>query len=257
MPVDLGVDLLVGHLQAGQGDHQPLVAGDGHGRPHQHHGVEGDRPCVLARGDVDLRLVDGVDLGVADRPGVEGRQRLTERLAPQGGRPAHAGLDDPAGHLAGSEPGDPDVPGQSADHLVERLVDLRLFDLDGETDLVALFGLGCGSHTNCRVYRYRGTQLSRRGRRCPSPGTASPGGRADRRQIMKAMDSSTRWPRAMSPSIRTWPVARTLAGATRPESEPPERLLVHGQRHRGLGIRDARDQRRPAPRPPARPPSGP
>ncbi len=39
-PVDLGRDLLVGDLEAGQCDHEALVAGDAHGRADQHHGVE-------------------------------------------------------------------------------------------------------------------------------------------------------------------------------------------------------------------------
>ncbi len=114
----------------------------------QHHRVEGDRARVVARGDVDLGLVDRVDLGVGDRPCVELRQRLADRLAAQGGGAAHPGLDDLSGHLAGTEPGDPDLAREPLQHVVERLVHLRFVDLDGQTDLVALLGRCCRSHTN-------------------------------------------------------------------------------------------------------------
>ena len=52
------------------------------------------------------------------------------------------------GTLPGSEPGHPDLAGQPLHHVVEGFVDLRFVDLDGQTDLVALLGRGCGSHTN-------------------------------------------------------------------------------------------------------------
>ena len=40
-PVDLALDLLVAHRQAGHGHLQAVVAGDGDERAHLHHGVEG------------------------------------------------------------------------------------------------------------------------------------------------------------------------------------------------------------------------
>ena len=80
--VHLGGHLVVGDLEAGQGHHQALVAGDGHGGTDQHHGLEGHRARLVARGDVDVGLVDGVDLGIGDRPGVEVGQGLPQGLPP-------------------------------------------------------------------------------------------------------------------------------------------------------------------------------
>ena len=122
--------------------------------------LERDRPRLLPRGDVDVRLVDRVDLGFGDGPGVEVGQRLADGLAPQGGRRRPSGPRGPFGAPSRAGTRDPDLAGQTLMHVVEGFVHLRFVDLDGETDLVALFGRGCGSHTNRGVYRPPGPRLS-------------------------------------------------------------------------------------------------
>ena len=75
-PVELALHLFVTHGESRQGDMQAVVARNRNDGPHLHDGVEGHGPAVLAAGDVDLRLGDGVELGVDDGAGVEVGQRL-------------------------------------------------------------------------------------------------------------------------------------------------------------------------------------
>ena len=89
-------------------------------------------------------------------------------------------------------------------------------------------------------------------------GAAAPPGR----QVMKAMDSRTRWPSAMSPSTRAWPAARARRRVDPAEAEAPERLLVDGQRRRGrtgsgVGRRHGAPVARRPPSPPVRAPRSP
>jgi hypothetical protein len=151
--VELGADLILGHLEAGHGDHQPLVAGDGRRRAHGDEGVEGNGPRLVAGGDVDLGLVNGIELGVVHRPGVELGKGLTQGLAPQGGGTPHPGLDHPTRHFPRTEAWHAHVATQPPDHVLECFVDLPFVDLDGQADQVARFGGGGGAHRKGRLYR--------------------------------------------------------------------------------------------------------
>ena len=64
--VELAVDLLVAHLEPRQRHLQPVIAGDGDPRPDLDDGVEGHRALLLPALDVDVRLRNGVELGVDD-----------------------------------------------------------------------------------------------------------------------------------------------------------------------------------------------
>ena len=182
-PVDLGGHLVVGHLERRERHHQTAVAGDGHDGADQDDGLEGDRTGLLARRDVDVGLVDRVDLRLVDGPRVELGQRLPDGLTPQRGGAAHARLEDLPRHLSGPEPGNPDLTRQTLHHVVEGFVDLGFVDLDGETDLVALLGRCCCSHTNRGVYRYPGLDFPARRAASDRVGArawAASGGPADR-----------------------------------------------------------------------------
>jgi hypothetical protein len=143
--LDLGVDLVVADDGARHRHPQVLVAGHGHVGPHLHHGVERHRPGLLAGGDVDVGGGDDVDVVLAHGLGEVVGQRLAQRLLP-GHVPAEAGLEDPARRLAGPEARDPDLPRDPAEGVVDRPFELRLVDLDGQLDLVALKGLEGGPH---------------------------------------------------------------------------------------------------------------
>ena len=151
--VELSADLILGHLEAGYGDHQPLVAGDGRRRAYRDEGIEGDGPRLVAGRDVDLRLVDGVELGVVHGSGIELGKGLTQGLASQRGGTPHPSLDHPTRHFARTEAWNADTAAQPANHILECLVDLPLVDLDGKADQVARFGGGGGAHRKGRLYR--------------------------------------------------------------------------------------------------------
>ena len=121
-------------------DAQPAVAGHGDLGPHLARGVEPDRPRLLAAGDLDLGRGDEVDVVLAHGPGEVLRDGVAQRLL-AGGAEADAGLEHPAGRLAGAEPGQPDLAGDLAERLVDVAVELGLVDLDRQLDLVALEGL--------------------------------------------------------------------------------------------------------------------
>jgi hypothetical protein len=136
-PLDLGVDLLVGDLGAGDRDTEAPVPGHVDLRAHLHHRVEGDGAVLLAGGDVDLRRRDHVDLGLRDGPGVVARHRLAEGLLAGHAR-AQASLQDPTGGLARAEPGDADLPGDAAEGGVDVALELGLVELHGDLHEVAL-----------------------------------------------------------------------------------------------------------------------
>ena len=97
-----------------------------------------DGAAVLARGDVDLGLGDGVELGVDHRLRVEVGQRFAQRLGAQCGGAAHARLEHLARHLAGPEPGHAHLARQRAHDVGQGLVELGLVDLDAQADEVPL-----------------------------------------------------------------------------------------------------------------------
>ena len=149
-PVDLGVDLLVGRLGPRDLDPEVVVAADRDHRPHLDHGVEGDRSLVLARGDLDLRRGDHVDVVLAHRLRVVRRERVAQRLFATDVL-AELRLEHAAGRLAGPEAGEADLAGDAAEGGVEVLFELRLVDLDGDLDLVPLEGLDDGLHRGVSV----------------------------------------------------------------------------------------------------------
>ena len=85
-----------------------------------------------------------------DGAGQVGRDRVTQGLLPGRGD-ADAGLQHPSRRLAGTEPGEPHLPGDLAERLVDVAVELVLVDVDGEFDLVALQGLQRTLHRTFRL----------------------------------------------------------------------------------------------------------
>src|SRR5581483_7380688 len=183
-PVDLRVDLLGGRLRTGDLDPQVFVAGDRHDRAHLDDGVEADRPLVLARGDLDLRRRDDVDVVLADRLRVVGGQLFAQRLLAADVL-AELLLEDPPRRLAGPEPRQPDLAGDPAERGVEILFELRLVHLDGDLDAVPLEGLDDGSHRRVSVpaplwrpeHGFRSAAVGR-----PSPLASRPPGSSAARQ---------------------------------------------------------------------------
>ena len=151
-PVDLGPDFLVGRLRGRHRHDQALVAGDRDLRADLDDGVEGERALVLARGDVDLRGGDGVEVGLLDGLGVVVGQGVPDDLLPDG-LAAETGLQQPPGDLPGAEPGHVHLTLQSSHCLVDSRRELLLVDLDGELDLVAFENFGGGTHRARGFYR--------------------------------------------------------------------------------------------------------
>ena len=133
--IDLAVDRVVVDRGEVELDAQALVAGELDDGTRLDHGVELHRTGFLARGDLDLRRRDDVDLLGDDRVGVEAGQPVLERLlAPDLG--AETRLEETAGRLAGTEPGDAHLVGELAERGVDRRFELGLGDRDVELDLV-------------------------------------------------------------------------------------------------------------------------
>ena len=98
-----------------------------------------DRAAVLAARDVDLGLRDGVDLGVDHGAGVEVGQRLAQRFRAQRAGAAHARLEHPARHLAGTESRHAHLPGQRPHDVAHGSIELGLVDLHAQADEVPLY----------------------------------------------------------------------------------------------------------------------
>ncbi len=135
-PIELGLDLLLGRLRGRHGHHEALVTGDRDLRADLDDGVEGERPLVLARGDVDLGSGDRVEGGFLDRLGVVVRKGVPDHLLPDRFA-SEAGLEQSPRHLPGPEPGNAHLTLQSSHRVVDSRLQLLLIDLDGELDLVA------------------------------------------------------------------------------------------------------------------------
>ena len=108
-------------------------------------GPSSSPPVISTSGDgdqVDVVLAHG--LGQVLRDGVA-------QCLLAGRREADAGLEHPARRLAGAEPGQPDLPGDLAERLVDVAVELGLVDVDRELDLVPLEGLHRALHRTPRV----------------------------------------------------------------------------------------------------------
>ena len=140
-----------GHPGPAESTTRALVPGDLEtGGPHFDNGIEEThRSRFVAGGDVDLRAVDGIDLGIRHRLGVEARGgSFAKRFIAKRAGAAQAGLDDPAGNFAGPETGYPYLARQATQYTVEGFINFRFVYFDSETNLVALLGRGCGSHTS-------------------------------------------------------------------------------------------------------------
>ena len=142
----MALHLFVADGEARERDLQAVVARNRHNGPNLHDGIEGDGPAVLAPGDVDLGLGDGVELGVDDGAGVEVGQRLAQCLGTQCPGTPHTGLEHPARHLAGPETRHPNLLGQRAHDVAERTIELRLVHLNTQADEVSLHWLCCRTH---------------------------------------------------------------------------------------------------------------
>ncbi len=104
-------------------------------RAHLDDGVELDVALFLAGGDVDLRRRDDVDVFGDDRLGVVLGERVAQRLVARD-LGAHAGLEQAAGRLAGTEARHLDFLRQLAERGVDGLLEVFGRDRDVEADLV-------------------------------------------------------------------------------------------------------------------------
>ncbi len=104
-----------------------------------------DLAVFLAAGDLDLWRGDEIDVVLAHRFGQVLRDRVLQRLL-AGGLDADPGFQDPAGGLAGSEPGETHLFGDLAERSVDVVIELRFLDRDRQLDLVALEGLQRALH---------------------------------------------------------------------------------------------------------------
>ena len=148
----LGLDLVVGHGDRRQLDAQAPVAGHVDLGAHLERGVEGHRAVLAAAGDLHVGRFDDVDLVFAHGLGEVLGDGVVERLLAGRGE-ADAGLEDTARHLAGAEPGKPDLLGDLAERPVDVPVELGLVDGDRELDLVALDFLQRRIHRGLRLAR--------------------------------------------------------------------------------------------------------
>ena len=149
-PVDLRVDLFVARLGPRDLDAKVPVATDGDHRAHLDDGVERHRTFVLARGDLDLRRGDHVDVVLAHRLRVVGGKRLSQRLFAADVL-AELRLEHAARRLARPEAGKAHLPGDPAEGGVEIALELRFVDLDGDLDPVPLEGLDDSLHRGVSV----------------------------------------------------------------------------------------------------------
>ena len=118
--LQLGVDLLVGHLDGVDGELQRLQVGQFDLGPDVDLGGEHELFVVLELGDLDLRLAKRLNLGGGDGFAVAHRQRVVDHLLEHGAA-ADAGLEQLARRLSWPEAGQPDLLGQ----LLERAVEIR------------------------------------------------------------------------------------------------------------------------------------
>ena len=224
--VELAIDLLVAHAEAGQGDLQPVVAGDGDERPHLDHRVEGDGARVLAAGDVDLGLRDRVELGVDHGAGVEVGQRLAQRLGPQRAGAAHARLEHLARHLARTEARHADLLGERPHDVAQGAVELGLVDLHAQADEVALQGSAVARITSRTLYRPRSPdrrtrsarttpRQERRARTCARRATTSLDAGGSLEHEVHGPSTCVRPPRRLP--CRSRPAASTCAAVARPQ----------------------------------------
>ncbi len=117
-----------------------------------HDRFELDVAVVLARGDLDLGRRDHVDVVLVDRVDVELGQRVAQRLLARDVG-AEAGLQQLAGRLAGTEPGNAHLASQLAERRVDCPLELTGRNRDVELDLVALDRLDRALHKEGAVYR--------------------------------------------------------------------------------------------------------
>ncbi len=118
--LQLGVDLLVGHLDRVDGELQRLEVGQLDLGPDVDLGGEDELFVVLELGDLDLGLAERLDLRGGDGLAVAARQRVVDDLLEHGAA-ADAGFEQLARRLARPEAGQPDLLGQ----LLERPVEIR------------------------------------------------------------------------------------------------------------------------------------
>ena len=143
--IDLIRDVLVDGVGARNRDRQPLVAGNLDLGAHLDDSVELDVARLLASGDVELGLSDGVDVVLADRFEIELGDRLLDRLGPSVRR-FNPCLEDLAWDLARTEARNADLLGDGLPSGVDGWLELLRFDGDRDFDLVALNGLDGGLH---------------------------------------------------------------------------------------------------------------
>ena len=116
--LQLGVDLLVGHLDRVDGDLQRLEVGQLDLGTDVDLGGEDEFFAVLELGDLDLGLAERLDVGGRHGLAVAAGQRVVDHLLEHGAS-ADAGLEQLARRLAGPEAGQPDLLGELLECAVE------------------------------------------------------------------------------------------------------------------------------------------
>jgi hypothetical protein len=154
VPAELGgdglVDVLVRHRDRRQLDPQARIAGHDDLRPDLDGGVERHRAVLLAGGDVDGGGGDDVDVVFLDRVREVAGDGVLQRLLASRAQ-TDPSLEHAAGRLARPEARQPDLVRDLAERSVDVPVELRLFHLDRQLDLVPLEGLDRALHRAASV----------------------------------------------------------------------------------------------------------